>query len=493
MATPAAPLPLRLGSDVEFAALHAALQTAGYTERAVCARLGLERISQFRLEGDSHLETEPDDVVGLLIWMLMECFPISSANAHKIPMEELQALNLVTPHPTDPGSCYSTTMLYPSRGLYVTSDRIRPVQGGAPSLPEDFVYSGIVANTDMFLNHVPFGPCDAFLDLCCGSGIAALIAARQGARHAWAFDLTARSALCTEFNRRLNGIANMTAGQGDLYEPGAGLTYDLIAVHPPYVPVYRPQFIFDSGGEDGEQVVGRIIQGLPKHLRAGGKFYALTMGTDREQPFEHRLRQWLGEAEAEFDVALVVRRTLTPEEYTTDSLVRKGGKLADIRAWKEMFKQLGVQTFSYGFLMIQRRDRVRPVFTVRRQACQRTSPADHARLLAFETATVNGGLEKMLGDRPTTVADTRLHTEHRLINGEWIPEIFRLEIDHPFSMSLRGQAWTAHVLATADGSRTTLELLEKLKSDGAVHPDTPPLEFVRMLAVLVSGGFLELR
>jgi hypothetical protein len=200
----------------------------------------------------------------------------------------------------------------------------------------------------------------------------------------------------------------------------------------------------------------------------------------------------MGEAEAEFDVALVVRRTLTPDEYTTDSLLRKGGKVEDIRAWKELLKQRGVQTLVYGFLMIQRRDRVRPVFTVRRQAGPRTSPADHARLLAWETATVDGGLELMQGSRPKVVANTRLHTEHRLVNGEWIPEIFRLEIDHPFSMSLRGQPWTTHLLATADGSRTTLELLEQLKADGALHPATPPLEFVRMLAVLVSGGFLEM-
>jgi len=83
--------------------------------------------------------------------------------------------------------------------------------------------------------------------------------------------------------------------------------------------------------------------------------------------------------------------------------------------------------------------------------------------------------------------------EHRLTNGAWAPESYRLEIDHPFSMSLRGQAWTAHLLASADGSRSAAELLEKMKVDGALHPDTPPLEFCRMLAMLVSGGFLEVQ
>src|SRR5439155_22250135 len=115
-----------------------------------------------------------------------------------------------------------------------------------------------------------------------------------------------------DFNRRINGISNFVASAGDLYEPAGGLTFDRIVAHPPYVPVYRPQLIFDSGGQDGEQIVRRIIEGLPRYLRPGGRFTALTMGSDRgdsdqgrsdrDHPFEHRLREWLGSREAEFDV-----------------------------------------------------------------------------------------------------------------------------------------------------------------------------------------------
>src|ERR1700688_2432957 len=105
---------------------------------------------------------------------------------------------------------------------------------------------------------------------------------------------------------RLNRILNRTAAEGALYEPAGDLTFDRIVAHPPYVPVYRPQLIFDSGGQDGEQIVRRIIEGLPRYLRPGGQFFALTMGTDRERLFERRLRDWLGEAEGEFDVAFTV-------------------------------------------------------------------------------------------------------------------------------------------------------------------------------------------
>ena len=53
------------------------------------------------------------------------------------------------------------------------------------------------------------------------------------------------------------------------------------------------------------------------------------------------------------------------------------------------------------------------------------------------------------------------------------------------------QAWTAHFFTRADGSRTTAELLDQLKADGALHPETPPAAFAEMLATLISGGFLQ--
>jgi len=36
-----------------------------------------------------------------------------------------------------------------------------------------------------------------------------------------------------------------------------------------------------------------------------------------------------------------------------------------------------------------------------------------------------------------------------------------------------------------------MELLDQLKADGAVHPETPANAFTEMLATLISGGFLQ--
>ncbi len=253
---------MRLGTDAEFAALRSALAAAGYTEAAVCSCLGLDRISRFQFEGSRSVTEEPADSIALLVRLLMEGGSVRRDATEKLPMEELAALGVVAPLPSDPTRVTGTVMLYPARGLYIVSDRSSPVEGETGPLLEDIVYPAIIGNTDLFLDLCQPAACDAFLDLCSGTGIGALVAARAGARHAYAFDITERSTHFAEFNRRLNGIDNVTAARGDVYEPAGDLTFDRIVAHPPYVPVYRPQLIFDSGGQDGEQITRRIVDGI---------------------------------------------------------------------------------------------------------------------------------------------------------------------------------------------------------------------------------------
>jgi SAM-dependent methyltransferase len=429
------------------------------------------------------------DHLDLLIRLFLESEPLHRDIARTLPLDLLSTLGLIANHATDLLS--GTVMLHPLRELYIVSDRPTPIEGTHVRPPDDFVYPAMIPNTQLFLDLIPPAPCDAFLDLCAGTGIAALLAARDSAAHAYSYDITERSTVFAEFNRRLNGIANVTAAQGDLYEPAADLTFDRIVAHPPYVPVYRPNLIFDSGGQDGEQITRRIVEGLPRYLRPGGRFYALTMGSDRDQPFEHRLREWLGPAETDFDVAFVKRITRTPREWAAESVISKKGAVADIPNWRAFFENLHVQALVYGLVMIQRRAQLRPVFTVRRQIGPRTGPAEHAWLFDWETAAVSHPATWALAWKPRAVPGIRLRVDHNFENGDWIPDKYLLETEYPFNSELPAQAWTAHLFTRADGSRTTAELLDQLKADGALHPETPPTAFAEMLATLISGGFLQ--
>jgi SAM-dependent methyltransferase len=485
---------LHLGTDEEFAALRSALAAAGYTEPAICERLGIQKISQFPFAAENRPPprtlTDPDPL-DLLIRLFIENESVEQDTARALPLELLTALGLIVHHTADAGLLSGTVMLHPLRDLYIVSDRPSSIEWDQRRPPDDFVYPAMIPNSQLFLDLIQPGPCDAFLDLCAGTGIAALVAARDGAAHAYSYDITRRSTVFAEFNRRMNGIANFTASQGDLYQPAGELTFDRIVCHPPYVPVYRPQLIFDSGGQDGEQIVRRIIEGLPRYLRPGGRFYGLTMGSDRERPFEQRLREWLGPAEREFDVAFINRITRTPREWASESVINNKGSVADIAEWRAFFESLHVRMLAYGLVMIQRRKEDRPVFTVRRQIGSRTGPAEHAWLFDWETAVVTHEPAWLMGLRPRSTAGIRFHVEHNFSGGTWVPDTYLLESDHPFASGLPAQAWTAHLLTCADGSLTVAELLDRLKADGALRPETPASAFAEMLATLVSGGFLQ--
>jgi hypothetical protein len=113
-------------------------------------------------------------------------------------------------------------------------------------------------------------------------------------------------------------------------------------------------------------------------------------------------------------------------------------------------------------------------------------------LLDWETKTAAGKLGWLLEARPRSVPGIQLRIKHHFENGSWVPDDYLLENEHPFNNELRAQAWTAYLFTCADGSLTAAELLEKLKVEGALHPETPALEFAQLLATLVSGGFLQI-
>ena len=127
------------------------------------------------------------------------------------------------------------------------------------------------------------------LDLCTGSGILAITAARRGARSVTAVDCSRRAVLTTKLNARLNHV-KVRARRGDLYAPLNGQRFDAIVSNPPYVPAETdelpgagPQRAWDAG-TDGRAFLDRLIAGAPEHLRPGGFLLIVTssiLGTER--------------------------------------------------------------------------------------------------------------------------------------------------------------------------------------------------------------------
>ncbi|MDB5640897.1 MAG: modification methylase,hemK family [Hyphomicrobiales bacterium] len=131
------------------------------------------------------------------------------------------------------------------------------------------------------------------LDLCTGSGCLAILMA-QTFPHAMidAVDLSGDALEVAKINLAASGLSDRIGlVQGDLFAPLKGRRYDLIITNPPYVgaqvmselpPEYahEPEMALGSG-EDGLDIVRRILADAGRHLNAGGGLLC-EMGEDRE-------------------------------------------------------------------------------------------------------------------------------------------------------------------------------------------------------------------
>jgi len=491
---------LKLSGDC--AALRQALEEAGYTEPRICARLGLRQLADYEMDAARRPALPPpDDAVDVLIRLFLagdfvEAAALTTHLSHALT-GVLQSLGLLKVNAD--GRFYGTVALYPAGGLLIASDRWSWPDGATFEAPPDTVYPALVRNTRLFLDLLPDGPCERLLDLGAGTGIAAFVAARNGARQAWASDVAARCTRFAEFNRRLNGLDNVTAITSDVYDGFNGETFDRIVAHAPYMPVLAAKWVFLSGGEDGEQITRRIVEGLPRRLERGGICCLLTMGTDRRDgqghdvPFEARVRDWLGAAAGEFDVLFLVRRTVEPQQYALGAAPYEPRPRAEAHAWRDLFARLGVTTLAYGFLVIQRQAQADQPFTVRRTAAPELGRADWQWLLAWESAVAGGKATAL-------ILDSRLHASrrtvfevtHRLTGEGWTPRAYQLRASHPFDVTCKAEPWAAQLIALCNGRSTGRQLYRVFRAQDWIPDSTSESEFASAVVPLVSGGFVEI-
>lgn len=130
-------------------------------------------------------------------------------------------------------------------------------------------------------------PLARFLDIGTGSGaIAVAIAKNLPEVRGWAVDLSPEALAVARNNAETAGVADRIAfATSDLFaniDPTA--TFDLIVSNPPYVTTqewerlnpgvrdFEPHLALD-GGKDGLDVIRRLVEATPRHLRPGGRLY----------------------------------------------------------------------------------------------------------------------------------------------------------------------------------------------------------------------------
>ena len=501
---PRAPnLPIHLEPHAAFAVVRQALIDAHFDETTVAVRLGgttLSGVPRLR-EGRRTLSGAVEDANAALIRLFIDGERLPVALVRRLMGEDASRacvdLGLLRSDVGDDDEMEATVLLAPIRGVWLASDRVPLPTDDVQLQPQDFVFSAINDLTGHFLDAIPAVPGAQVLEMCAGTGVAALIAVTRGAASALATDITPRCVHFARFNVLLNALEDrVRVIESDSWSAIGDETFDLIVAHPPYVPALAHRFDFRDGGGDGELVSRVILEGVPAHLRAGGRVIMRAAFSDRiGATIAQRIRRSLGANADEFDLVQLEALEYGPlDAYKT---VTKGGAgYIDMELWLRHFDALAVERFSVCIIELRRVVSGRTPDTERRVLGKLLSPGSadwHFRWARFFAESGSTAVERLRLQIPKVVGGVRLavHLESDA-DGSWRNIASMAETDWPAHGVVKAPPLLPTLLELCDGSRNLDALLEGLREAGLVDGDVGNAEIANLVEVLAAAGVVEL-
>ncbi|MEK6700833.1 MAG: class I SAM-dependent methyltransferase [Planctomycetota bacterium] len=498
------PGPFRPDSKVDLSGLSAALERQGFTREALESKgiIGTKSAAEWD-RMNRMLDFKPELRTLIHLFMLAKTLPIADVNAALGAglVASLVECGMLHKSPAGAEGLAAEGALLPLSGLFTMGD-----------------FSSIETGRTMASDHVPCispaatlvaslsvrVPCDRALDLCCGSGYHALLAASH-AREVVGTDINDRSLNFAAMSSRLNALTNIEWRKGSFFEPLEGETFDLIDANPPFVISPATDLIFRDSGMLGDKVSETIIRRLPSMLRENGWASMLFNWHHKSaDDWEDKPRQWLPDSGC--DVWLLRFRSDDPQAYAIGWL-RTGlpaGKDPDparLPEWLAYYKRIGAEVLSLGAVIIRRRTPASGAAPNWFKADTLPTRDDHPsasdqiqRVFAGETALRGPrGDAAVLDLKPRLADGITLEQTSSQSNGAWKPSVSRLVQTGGITLRCGLDEALAAVVARCDGSRTARDAAQSVaKERGLGDGPEAALGAVPILAWLVRQGFFDL-
>ncbi len=193
------------------------------------------------------------------------------------------------------------------------------------------------------------GPDDTVVDVGCGSGVLAFVAAKLGAKKVYGCDLSARAVETATANARelgLDGVCEFR--QGDLLEPMRDIRATVLIGDVSGIPdeLAAASGWFDevpSGGPTGAELPTKFLNSIGDVLVPGGRLYLPTGTIQNEKAILAAAREIFGDRmeqilEREFPLPDLVAKSKAAARLVKEGLVsfrQRGSRLLwSLRIWR---------------------------------------------------------------------------------------------------------------------------------------------------------------
>jgi methylase of polypeptide subunit release factors len=192
-------------------------------------------------------------------------------------------------------------------------------------------------------------PSDTVIDVGCGSGVLAFVAAKLGARKVYGCDLSFPAVEMARDNAERLGLSDVCEfRQGDLLDPVRDVRADIIIGDVSGIPDELAAVTgwFDrvpAGGPTGAELPRKLLRSIGDTLAPGGRLYLPTGGLQDEQAVLKLAREVFGDnmepvLEREFPLPDLVAKAAATARMMKDGLLnlhKRGSRLLwSLRIWR---------------------------------------------------------------------------------------------------------------------------------------------------------------
>jgi methylase of polypeptide subunit release factors len=329
------------------------------------------------------------------------------------------------------------------------------------------------------------------LDVGCGGGVQALLAAGHAARVV-AVDISPRALAFTRFNAALNGVDRVECREGSFFAPVRGERFDLIVCNPPFTISPDSRYVFRDGGRESDAVCEEAVRGAAAHLEENGFAtvlcnWALGEGDEPSAP----PRRWVDGSGC--DAWVLVSDVQDPLTYAAGWNRGARDYESALDRWVAYDRQHGIARIGMGAVILRRRALGSNWVRADDLPDDPTDACDAQIRRVFEG---QDRLRDLESDEALFAEAFRVSEDHQ-VHEVLVPRdggytVASRELRLAGGLGFRGAAdgHTLELLRRCDGRTSLREIVEEMAFAGDVAPDVLAAGVKGAVRRLVAMGFM---